>query len=104
MGAALFSDHLTLYPLFKLTVQKYIYLSVSKVLAGCFCVSVIHQTLIWITGSLTCVHEHSCACVYTRELGTLTVSQHNIFDLENSQILCVFLTGFKLGVIDFIES
>ena len=29
-----------------------------------------------------CVREHSCACVYTQGLGTLTASQHNIFDSE----------------------
>ena len=43
--------------------------------AGSFHVSIIHRTLIWNTGSLTCVHDHSCACIYTRELGTPTVSQ-----------------------------
>ena len=35
----------------------------------------------------TCVHDHSYACVYTRGLGTPTVSQHNIFD---SKILTSF--------------
>ena len=36
-----------------------------KVHAGSFCASIIHQTLTWTTGSLTCAHDHSCACVYT---------------------------------------
>ena len=48
-----------------MAVQKYIYPSVSKVHAGSFCVSVIHQTLTWTTGSLTCVQDHSYACIYT---------------------------------------
>ena len=30
-----------------------------------FCVSIIHQTLTWTAGSLTCVRDHSYACVYT---------------------------------------
>ena len=50
--------------------------------AGSFRVSVIHWTLTWSTGSLTCVRDHAYACVYTRGLGTLTASQHNIFDSE----------------------
>ena len=44
-----------------------------------FHVSVIHQTLTWTTGSLTCVH-HSYACAYTWGLGTPTMSQHTILD------------------------
>ena len=36
----------------------------------------------WTTGSLTCVRDHSCVCLYTRGLGTPTASQHNIFDSE----------------------
>ena len=35
------------------------------------------------TGSITCVHDHSYACIYTQGLGTLTSSQHNILDSEN---------------------
>ena len=33
--------------------------------AGSFCVSVIHQTLTWTTGSLTWICDRSYACVYT---------------------------------------
>ena len=65
--------------------------------AGSVHVSIIHQTLIWTTGSLTCRHDHFCACVYTRGLGTPTVGLHNIFDWEKKS-LCVLLshlTGFK---------
>ena len=36
-----------------------------KVHAGSFRVSVIPQTLTWTTGSLTCIRDHSHACVYT---------------------------------------
>ena len=53
-----------------------------KVHAESFRVSVIHQTLTWTTGSSTCVHDHSCAHVYTQWLGTPTASQHNILDSE----------------------
>ena len=41
-------------------------------------VSVIHRTLTWTTGSLTCARDHSSACAYTRGLGTPTTSLHNI--------------------------
>ena len=66
-----------------------------------FCVSVIHQTLTWTTGSLMCVREHLYVCVYTQGLGIPTVSQHNTFGSEKlSQIFCVLLTwpGFELRV------
>ena len=32
--------------------------------------------------SLTCIHGHSYACVYTQWLGTSTASEHSIFDSE----------------------
>ena len=35
-----------------------------KVHAGSVRVSIIHRTLTWTTGSLTCVRDHSYACVY----------------------------------------
>ena len=35
----------------------------------CFRVSVKHRTLTWTTGPLTCVRDHSYACVQTRGLG-----------------------------------
>ena len=35
--------------------------------AGSFRVSVIHQTLTRTTGFLMCVHDYSCACVYTHK-------------------------------------
>ena len=53
-----------------------------QVHAGYFHVSIIHQTLTWTTGSLTCVHSLLYACIYTRGLDTLTASQHNLFDSE----------------------
>ena len=69
--------------------------------AQSFCVSVIHQTLTitWTTGSLTCVRDHSYyACVYTQELGTLTLWRRvsTIF----LTVFLVFLTGFKPRVIE----
>ena len=70
-----------------------------KVHAGSYHVSVIHQSLTWTAESLRCVRDHSYACVYTRELGTPTVSQHSIFDSEKvSQIFLVLLTGFDSQV------
>ena len=50
--------------------------------AGSFRVSVIHQTLTWTTGSLTCIRDHPYACVYTRGLGTPTTTRPNMFDSE----------------------
>ena len=56
MGAILNVQIIAL--LFPLTVHKYVYPPVSKVHAGSFRVSVIHRTLTWTTGSLTCVCDH----------------------------------------------
>ena len=92
------------YLLFKLTVQKYIDPSVSDVHAGSFPVSVIHQTLTWTTGSLTCVHDHSYACVYTQGLGTPTLSQYNIFDSEKLTHFSCAPDGVRAQVTDLIES
>ena len=44
-----------------------------------------------------CVRDHSYVCEC--ELGTLTVSQHNIFDSEKLVFL-VLLTGFKPLVME----
>ena len=53
-----------------------------------FCVSVIYQTLslTWTTGSVTCVCDHSYACIIliVNTHGTPTVSQHYIFTRKNS--------------------
>ena len=40
-----------------------------KCIAGSFHVSIIHHALTWTTGSLTCVGDHSYACVYTQGVG-----------------------------------
>ena len=45
-------------------------------------VFIIHRTLTRATESLMCVRYHCYECVYTRELGTPTASQHIIFDSE----------------------
>ena len=69
---------------------------VLQVHAGPFRISVIHWTLTWTTGSLTCIRDHSYACVYTLGLGTPTMNQHNIFDSEKlSLIFLVLLIGFQ---------
>ena len=60
--------------------------------AGSFHVSIIHRTLAWTTGSVTCVRDHSYACIpYTQGLGTPTASQRNIFNSEK-------LTNFSCAV------
>ena len=53
-----------------------------------FPVSIIHRTLTWTTGSLTCVRSY--VCVYTQGWGTPTTSQQNILTLKNSYkfVLC----------------
>ena len=67
-------------------VRRYTVFYISSV--QCFHVSIIHQTLTWTTGSLSCVRDHSFACICTRGLGTLT-SQQNL-TLKNSRkfLLC----------------
>ena len=64
--------------------------------AGTFCVSVIHQTLTWTTGSLTCVHDHSCAWVYTHRSWAHwhRVSTTFLTRLEK-KVFLVLLTGFE---------
>ena len=78
--------------------QRYSFL---QVYARSFSVSVIHRTLTWTTGSLTCVRDHSYGCEYTRRLGTPT-SQHNSSDSEKlSQFLCrCSWRGSNLGSLD----
>ena len=74
--------------LFKLTVLKYIYPSVSKVHAGSFRVSVINRTpdmdyrIFSVRSAYLIILMR--ACVYTQGGGlvTPTVSQHNIFAPE----------------------
>ena len=66
-----------------------------QVHAGYSCVSIIHRTLTWATGSFTCVHGLSYACVYTQGLGTPTASQHSLFDSEKVKVCFVPLTGFE---------
>ena len=50
--------------------------------AGSFRVSASYRSLTWTTGSLMCVRDHSCACEYTRGLGTPTASQFTVFHWE----------------------
>ena len=68
-----------------------------KVHAGSFHVSIIHQTLTWTTGCLTCVRDHSYAWAYTQGLGTPTASQRNIFDSEKHIFFLCSLRGSNLG-------
>ena len=57
----------------------------------CFCVTVIHRTLTWTTGSLTCIRSN--ACVYTQGWGTPTTSQHNILTQKTLTNLSFALDG-----------
>ena len=78
------------------TESRYPTLINYKMHAGCFRVSIILSDTDYRI--LTCVRDHSYACVCTRGLGTQTASQHNIFDSDKlSQIVLVLLkqTGFK---------
>ena len=64
--------------------------------AASFHVSVIHQTLTWNTGSLLCVCDHSCACIYThRGWAHQQRVSRTFLTQKNSQIFLVLLTGFK---------
>ena len=47
------------------TESRYPTLSNYKVHAECLSVFIIHRTLTWTTGSLTCARDRSGACVYT---------------------------------------
>ena len=81
--------------------MRYPPLTIITVHAGSFRVSTIRRTLIYTAGSLTCVRDHSYACVYTRRLGTPpTASQHDIFDLDKlSQIVLVLMSIPALDII-----
>ena len=90
--------------LFTFTVQKYSYPSVSKAHARCFRVCVIHQTLTWTTGSLTCAHDPSYMGGCTHQQW----GQHQHFDWEKltifscappDQIYCTVLIGTFISII-----
>ena len=61
--------------------------------AGSFRVSVNHRTLTWTTGSLTCVRDHYCACVYTRVVGHTDSESAQHFWLRKTNI--VFLCFWR---------
>ena len=61
----------------------------ASVQAGSFRVSVIHRTLTWTTGSLTCVRDHSYACVHTRGLA------HSLLSVLSLSI--PLYTGQRMG-------
>ena len=62
----------------------------------CFHVSIIHQTLRGTTWSLTCVCDHSYACLYTQGDGHTDNESTQHFDSEKlSQIVLVLLAGFE---------
>ena len=50
-------------------LHQHVVRSASSAIIFCACwvflCSVTHQTLTWTTGSLLCVRDHSCACMYT---------------------------------------
>ena len=73
--------------LFTFIVQKYNYLSVSKVHAWSFRVFVIHRTLtltLRIFNMRTRDHSYVCVAYTHGGLGTPSASQHNMFDSEKT--------------------
>ena len=54
---------------------------------GYFDVSIIHQTLTWITESLMCIHDLFCMHIYIREPGFVV----------SSEDLCRVCTEFDSG-------
>ena len=67
-----------------------------------FRVSIIHRTLTWTTGYLTCVRSY--ACVYTGGWGTPT-SQHNILTRKKlSHLFLMLRTGLEPLVMESIWS
>ena len=83
---------------FHLLYRSTFFLLSAKCMLG-LCDSVIHRTLTWTTGSSACVRDHSCAWVYTRGLGTLTASQHNIFDSEKHTFISSDPDGIRTPVL-----
>ena len=81
------------------TKSRYPTLINYKVHAGSFRVSIIHRTLTWTTGSLTCVRDHYYVCVCTLGLGTPTASQHNVFDSEKLTVFVCAPDGIRTSVI-----
>ena len=73
------------------------YPPVSKMHAGSVCVSVIHRSWTWTTGSLTCARDYSCACVYTRGFGHTDSERASttFVTRKKSQMFLVLLTGFE---------
>ena len=61
----------------------------------CFRVSVIHRSLARTTGSLTCVRDHSIACVYTRGLLGQRVSTTFLTRKNSPLFFLVLLKGFE---------
>ena len=68
----------------------------NKVHAGSFHGSVIHRTLTWTTGSLSCIRDRFYVCVYTLGLGTPTASQHE--NLRLGKTLTNFVLVLPTGV------
>ena len=71
--------------------------------AGSFRVSVIHWTLTWAKVSLTCVRDHSHACVYTRGLGTPTESQHIFYSEKLIKFFLCFWRNSNWGRVSVIH-
>ena len=63
--------------------------------SACWVVSVIHQTLTWTTGSLTCVCDYSYACVYTHGVGHTDSESAQHFGLRktHTNFSCALDTG-----------
>ena len=75
--------------------------SVLQVHAGSFCVSVIHRTLTWTTGSLTCVSDHF---VHIHTGVGLNDESAHIFDSEKLTSFCCAPGGVQTRVLESIGS
>ena len=83
--------------------------------AGSFCVSVIHGTMTWTTGSLTCVRDHSFACVYThrgwahrQQVSTTFLTQKNshklFFPLQQQKLIELIRDKDIEGALHYAQS
>ena len=71
---------------------------------GSFRVSVIHRILTWTTGSLSCVRDYYCVCIYTRGDGHTDSESAQHFWVGKTHTFCLCSwRDSNLGPLD-IES
>ena len=104
MDATLCAKSLDTTILFTFAVQKYIYPSVSKVHAGSFCVSVIHQTDMDYRIFSVLMWSFLCVRIHTGGLGTHWQRVTTFLTKKTAFFFLVLLTGFWTKNTDVIES